>query len=94
MRLGNSGTQEMPAGIPLSIYILIAETEQTLATLITTDPVPPGQTTSGYRLSIDPDQVTGATMRLVADDDGTGTGVLEECNEDNNVWVVTEAICP
>jgi len=94
VRLGNSGTQEMPAGIPLTIYALIAETEHTLATLTTTDPIPPGQTTSGYRLSIDPNQVTGATLRLVADDDGTGAGTIEECNEDNNVWVVTEAICP
>ena len=43
-----------------------------------------GYTTEGltFRLALD-DLPTG-TLVVVADDDGTGTGVIQECDEDNN----------
>ncbi len=94
VRLGNSGTQDLPAGVPFTIYALHNGQETVVSTLVTTAPIAPGQTSAGYHLSVDPMEITGATLRLAADDDGTGTGHIEECNEDNNVWVLQEALCP
>jgi hypothetical protein len=36
----------------------------------------------------------GDGIRIVVDDDGTGTGTVDECNEDNNVWEIPGPICP
>jgi hypothetical protein len=38
--------------------------------------------------------LSGASLVLVADDDGTGTGRVEECNEDNNRAVLEGPFCP
>ena len=41
-------------------------------------------TTEGYTLRLDMTDIPTGTLILVADDDGTGMGVIDECDEENN----------
>ena len=51
-----------------------------------------GFTTEGVTYRIDLADLPTGTLVVVADDDGTGTGTIDECDEDNNELVL-EGLC-
>lgn len=76
-----NSTDELAAGTPISFYvnnILIGQTQ-------TQEIVAVGETIEGsISLEINPDLPEEFQIIAVVDDDGTGTGVVQEINEDNN----------
>ena len=56
--------------------------------------VPAGFTSESVLMQVDAADVAGATsLQLAIDDDGTGTGELTECSEDNNVAFYGDELC-
>ena len=88
----NRGADDLVAGTPVAIYAIDGT-----ATLVTVtslpDDVPAGATSEGIVLSLDATAIRGATLQIVADDDGTGAEVVDECREDDNVLAVTDGLC-
>ncbi|MDF1563592.1 MAG: VCBS repeat-containing protein [Deltaproteobacteria bacterium] len=78
----NQGSRIVPAGVPVTVYL-----EGTaLFTLLTTTALIPGQREAlTHDHPLDPAQRdTPLDLRVAADDGGGGTGVHNECTEDNN----------
>jgi hypothetical protein len=79
-RVTNIGSAGAPAGIDVAFY----RGAMLLGTAATTEPLLPG-TSTWVELSIplaSPDE--RFDLLVVADDDGTGAGVINECDESNN----------
>ena len=51
-----------------------------------------GYTSVGTTLTVSLSDLPTRTLVLVADDDGTGVGMIEECDETNNEMVL-EGLC-
>jgi hypothetical protein len=81
----NQGLADAGDGVLLSLYAEQADGSRTLLQTLDTETIlRAGYTTEGYPLELAMTDLPTGTLILVADDDGTGTGVIEECNEDNN----------
>jgi outer membrane protein assembly factor BamB len=93
VRLGNKGTESLPADTRLTLYALRNGSEEVLYTSALSAPVLPGQTSPGVMVPLDSSQTAGAQLHLVADDDGQGAGWVIECNEDNNRSEPLETAC-
>jgi hypothetical protein len=85
LRLRNRGPEPVAAGLSTALYARSGSGNVLLATTITTDPIDAGMSSAGVVLTIESDDLVGATgLVAVIDDDGTGTGAIEECAEQNN----------
>jgi hypothetical protein len=93
VRLGNEGTDPLPASTQLTLYAKRDGNDLVLHTSALGAPVLPGQTSPGVVIPLNSDQAAGAELRLVADDDGLGSGWILECNEDNNQSEPLETAC-
>jgi hypothetical protein len=91
--VGNSGTVEVPAGVPISAYAMQGSTATWLATEYTADAIASGSTSRGLVFRLDPAAVGTGTLEFRADD-ADGSGTLLECYEDNNVLPVDDGLCP
>lgn len=83
--LNLNSTAEIPAGTPIAFYrdgVLIAqaETEQTIAIGETIE--------SSISIDINPDVPEEFELTAAVDDDGTGNGMINEINEDNNTDII------
>ena len=47
----------------------------------------------GAVLDLDPADIPEGKLWIVVDDDGSGGGMLNECNEDNNEMLIDEGLC-
>jgi hypothetical protein len=84
-RLVNRAGEEVAAGVPMALYARTGPELELLAVVETPDPVPPGFTSAPIEFRADAALVEGASaLQLVADDDGTGSGAVAECNESDN----------
>ena len=89
----NQGLADAGDGVLLSLYAEQADGSRTLLQTLDTETIlRAGYTTEGYPLELAMTDLPTGTLILVADDDGTGTGVIDECNEDNNE-VRLEGLC-
>ena len=93
VRIGNAGDASVPAGVPVAFYDGEPGNGRVpIGTMTTPQPLEPGQYED---LTLHwPNPPAG--LRLVyaqADDDGTGTGVLPETDEENNRIFSTLTIC-
>ena len=85
VRAANQGLADANDGISLALYAEQADGSRTLLETIPADAaVRSSYTTEGYTLRLEMTDIPTGTLILVADDDGTGTGVIEECDEENN----------
>jgi hypothetical protein len=91
VRVGNEGTSDLPEGIPVAVYTEEDGEDVLLDTWTTEDEVDPGETTEPHVFALDADDV-GDELWVVVDDDGTGRGQVQECDERNND-VEIEASC-
>ncbi len=87
----NAGNIEVPAGVPLSITA--GPGGPVLATQLTTTAIPSGKTGEALIFALSPDDLGSAKPYAVADADGSGSGVVYECNEDNNLYDWSSAVC-
>lgn len=85
VRVGNVGSETLPEGIQVSLYAGDPPADARIASARTPAAIAPGATGTGLRFDVARDFVEG-TIRVVVDDDGS----VSECNEDDNVFVVTD----
>jgi len=93
-RVGNEGSLGAPAGVPVSFYTGTPDAPGTLlGTVSTTVSLLPGASTvvelADAPLTGDPPYEFVA----VVDDDGTGAGVVVECDEDDNAGGIGDLTC-
>ncbi|MCB9598292.1 MAG: VCBS repeat-containing protein [Sandaracinaceae bacterium] len=93
-RVANEGNLGVPAGVPVSFYTgTPAMRGALLGTVATTVPLLPGASTV-VELPMTP--LTGAApyaFVAVVDDDGTGAGIVVECDEDDNAGGIGDLTC-
>ena len=95
IRLKNSGETTVPSGTMLSIYGLDGNTENYIATISVSQEIQAGWTSESFQIGLYAEDIEGMSgVRVRADDDGTGTGVLQECSELDNTIQSDEASCP
>jgi hypothetical protein len=94
-RLLNKSSRELPSGIPVTLYARAASGAlTTVETRSTAFPTPSGQTGEPIEFEVPAAQVQGAdALVLRADDLGAGGGVLPECSETNNTYVLDGPFC-
>jgi hypothetical protein len=90
----NTGNATIAAGIPFALYGRTETGDRLLATARTATPTPAQRTTEALAFDLAEADMQGVTaLRLAVDDDGTGTGEILECVEDNNVFVLRGSFC-
>ena len=92
VRVGNGGTEALPAGLPVSLYRWTGTEWEWMETRTTVDSIPSGETTAGIQFDLAPADVPEGQLMFVVDDDD-GTQILTECHEDNNVLEISEGLC-
>lgn len=92
--LGSGSTSDLPANVPVALYAKQAGDWVLLETRTISTEIASGSTSEGILFELDPANVPAGELRFVVDDNGTGTGILTECHEDNNVLVINEGLCP
>ncbi len=94
VQLGNQGLASVAAGVPLAVYALEGEQRTLVHVEPSTTPIASGRTNPGMVLELPAAAFPEGRLVLVADDDGTGAGLLTECSEDNNELIIVEGLCP
>ena len=92
-QLGNSGLADIPIGVPVSIYAEENGTQILLHTITTESVVFSGRSSPGISLSLDISTIPEGKLWIVADDDGSGVGLLDECVEINNELFIDTGLC-
>lgn len=93
-RIDNTGTSEIAAGVSVSLYAVVGGEAVLLATQVTPTAVPAEMSSEGLEFVVDAASVAAATaLYVVADDDGTGTGTISECLEDDNGFQLDGSFC-
>jgi hypothetical protein len=84
-RVLNRGFETVDTGVEVSLYAVIDGADVLLETRTTTGPMEPGWSTEaiGFELATS-DVANASSLWMVVDDDGTGSGILDECSEMNN----------
>jgi hypothetical protein len=93
VRVGNGGVDDMPSGLPISLYGLQGSQANFIESQDTVQTVPAGETTYGMVFELDVSSLPTGRLRVVVDDDN-GLEILQECHEDNNIWETEDASCP
>lgn len=94
VRVNNTGSAVIPAGLPIALYGTTSDDPVLLATSATGADLNPEVSTGGIELVVDAAALDGVTgLYLVVDDDGTGTGRVAECLEDDNGFLLDGAVC-
>jgi hypothetical protein len=85
-RLLNVSPEDIGEAVNLAVYAEVDGRNELLATTTVEDGLVSGWTTDGLVVEVDGALVSAASsIFVVADDDGTGTGALDECSETNNL---------
>lgn len=81
----NEGLADAVDGVNLAVYAEQTDGSRVLIEVLTPEDLHrSGYATEGVVLELAMTDLPTGTLILVADDDGTGTGVIEECDETNN----------
>ena len=93
VQLGNEGLADLLEGGSMAVYAVQEDGSRQLLEVVDSESLLlSGYTTVGTTLTVALDDLPTRTLVLVADDDGTGTGRIEECDETNNELVL-EGLC-
>ncbi len=85
IQLGNIGLADLVEGGSVAVYAEQLDGSRSLVHVLEVgEVVPSGFSVPGVTLELAMTDLPTGTLILVADDDGTGTGAIEECDEDNN----------
>ena len=89
----NEGLADAAPGVALALYAEQEDGSRQLLQVV--DPetlLRAGYTTEGYAVEVPMADLPTGTLVVVADDDGTGMGMIDECDETNNELVL-EGLC-
>ncbi|GDX80275.1 hypothetical protein LBMAG42_20860 [Deltaproteobacteria bacterium] len=93
-RARNTGTSIAPAGLSLALY---AEKNGELTLLdvqVTTTATPSGMSSEAVSFIVESGDIAKAdTLVMEVDDNGSSTGIVTECTEDNNEAIVKKPFC-
>jgi hypothetical protein len=92
--VGNAGLAAFPAGLSVAIYAGRDTAGAPLATALADGPIPPGGASTALVFDLDPADLPEGAITVVVDDDGTGLGVIEECDETDNTLLLEDGLCP
>ena len=81
---GNQGLADAINGVNFALYTEIEGQRQLLRTHTAQYPLRKGYSTEGFVFDVALSEIPERNIIVVADDDGTGQGLIEECNENNN----------
>ncbi len=85
VRILNRGYEGVEAGVVLALYAHIDDEKVLIATEVVDSEIPAGWASEAIELYVPAETLQQAVrMSVVADDDGTGVGVIDECSENNN----------
>ena len=94
VHLNNLSVDDQASGVHLALYALFGEELEVVATTTTTDALVSGWSSDAIYMEVDAADVEGAdALWLEADDDGTGTGEIDECSEENNEFYWAGPFC-
>ncbi len=94
VQIENVGGADVSAGVYVSLYANNADGTESLIGTQTLPAVPMGQRIDGMTFNVLPAQIGKLGFTAVVDDDGTGLGAVSECDEDNNVDIYADTLCP
>jgi hypothetical protein len=94
VQVGNQGGEAVPAGTWLSLYALGTDGARRWLGRWAMPAIPAQSALDGVEFPLRLDQVGAAGWEVVIDDDGTGIGQVEECDEANNTGAWADAFCP
>jgi hypothetical protein len=84
-RVLNRGFEAVDSGVEVSLYAVVDGADVLLETRTTTGPMDAGWSSNAIGFEVAASDLEDASsLWMVVDDDGTGTGVFEECSEMNN----------
>ena len=88
VRAHNKSAEEVvPAGTPMALYKSVSGTQSLVMSWALGADIAPGMSSPGIVLELPSADIADADfLRFVVDDDGTGTGGIDECAETNNAW--------
>jgi hypothetical protein len=90
--VANQGMVNVREPVSVAVYRIEGDMESLLS-VQTVEDLQYGYQKPGTTLNLAPD-VWGDGIRLVVDDDGTGAGTVDECDETNNGLEIPAPICP
>jgi len=94
LQLINLSYDALAEDVSMALYAMVGGSLTLVAVIDETWDLEPGWASEGTTLEIDAAALEGATeLHLVADDDGTGTGILSECAEDDNTDTWSGPFC-
>jgi len=90
--IANQGLNDGRGSIPVSLYRIEGNQQNLIQTQFVEDIRYGDQKPGGtFELALEDWGTDG--IRIIVDDDGTGVGLVDECDEDNNVWEIPGPIC-
>ena len=92
LSVGNQGLADAVSGIDFALYTEIEGTRQLLDAYPAQYPVRNGYSSEGFVFDLDMTDIPEGNVIISVDDDGTGVGRIDECNENNNEWRV-DSLC-
>jgi hypothetical protein len=90
--VANQGMVNVREPVSVAVYRIEGDMESLLS-VQTVEDLQYGYQKPGTTLNLAPDE-WGDGIRLVVDDDGTGVGTVDECDEANNGLEIPAPICP
>lgn len=89
----NASREEVPEGVPVTVYARVGNEEIALGTVLTQEPMASGAGEL-VELTVDATIVSDATaLRVAVDDSGNGGGTTLECVENDNSVVLPGPFC-
>ncbi len=93
-RILNKSEREIPAGVPVALYAKSGNSRVLLESRTTARPVASAWSGEVMTFAVPAEDVQNIDgLRFVADDQGTGGGVISECSETNNDGNWNEPLC-
>ncbi len=93
-RIRNRSAEALPAGAKVALYAIVDGAKILAGVEETTAEVPSARTSEVLEFRVEADTAREAdALWLEADDDGTGTGAISECDDDNNAVTESGPFC-
>ena len=93
MRLANRGTATLRTDMKLTVYRPTEPEWTVVEVLHVSPPIEPGTSSELLELSLDTSVLGPEGLAIMVDDD-SGTEAIRECDEENNLIMLSDAVCP
>jgi len=94
VRIRNRSEEAVPAGVRGALYARSGGLDTLVGFVVTDAEIPSATSSEGLTMTVDAGLLDGAgALVFVVDDDGYGNGAIDECSEQNNDFVYSDALC-